>query len=237
MNSSQDSDTRTRSDLAWLVVGISVLGIIAFSILAIALAANKDRQETAKLVFGSVLPLFGAWVGTVLAFYFARDNLRAATESTLRLTAPLRADTSVAQVMIPKASIVSYDLTGTEKAEDVAVSALLAKMTPDRQRVPIFTVSQAVAYVVHRSTLDSFAAAVGKQPDQLTEKISDLQTKPELASAISALAFVTATGVLADARSAMAAVPGCNDVFVTASGKQTDAVIGWLTNTDLAALA
>jgi hypothetical protein len=53
---------------------------------------------------------------------------------------------------------------------------------------------------------------------------------------VEAIAFVGSGAVVADARAAMRSVEGCNDVFVTASGKKEDPVIGWLTNTDLASV-
>jgi hypothetical protein len=34
----------------------------------------------------------------------------------------------------------------------------------------------------------------------------------------------------------MSAIPGSNDVFVTATGQATEQVVGWLTNTMLAGL-
>src|SRR5215471_8029519 len=111
----QASDASTRKWLALGIVGISVFGIVALSAVAIALSGSA-RADTSRLVFSSVLPLLGTWVGTVLAFYFARENLQAATdsairttESTLRLTGR-EAGTPVTSVMIGAASFVSYDL-------------------------------------------------------------------------------------------------------------------------------
>src|SRR5829696_2303043 len=81
---SSPRDAAIRRWLAAGIVGASILGIVVVSIVAIS-TAGKTRAETSRLVFSSVLPLPGTWVGTVLAFYFARENLAAATESTLRL--------------------------------------------------------------------------------------------------------------------------------------------------------
>jgi hypothetical protein len=44
-----------------------------------ALADEGNRDGITRLVFVSVLPLFGTWVGTVLAFYFISRNLETAT--------------------------------------------------------------------------------------------------------------------------------------------------------------
>jgi hypothetical protein len=77
--------------------------------------AGRNRAETSRLVFSSVLPLLGTWVGTVLAFYFARENLAAATESTLRL-AGLETTTPVTNVMIRESEFIAYDLGTGDKA-------------------------------------------------------------------------------------------------------------------------
>src|SRR2546427_1451912 len=101
----RNGDANTRTKLAGWLIGLSIAGITMASGLSIVLATSKDRPEMARLVFASVLPLFGTWVGTVLAFYFARENLQAATDSTIRLAGREEPSTPVSEVMIPKAQI------------------------------------------------------------------------------------------------------------------------------------
>lgn len=48
------------------------------------------------------------------------------------------------------------------------------------------------------------------------------------------LAFVGRDKTLADAKTAMEAVPGCQDVIVTENGNKTMPVLGWITNVDIA---
>jgi F0F1-type ATP synthase membrane subunit a len=69
--------------LAWLVI------LLAFiSIFLICNVALKDKSaDTAKYVFGAVLPLLGTWVGAVLAHYFQKENLAAANQSITDLAA------------------------------------------------------------------------------------------------------------------------------------------------------
>ena len=74
------------------------------------------------------LALLGTWVGTVLAFYFARENIQAATESTLRF-AGLETATPVARVMIRESDFVAYDLPGLRPSPTrrvVVVGSVLA---------------------------------------------------------------------------------------------------------------
>jgi hypothetical protein len=102
------SDAGTRVRLAIWIIGLSLGGIVVASGLAIIFASSNNRAETVRLIFASVLPLFGTWVGTVLAFYFARENLQAATDSTLRTfraAGALEPGTPVTEVMIPRAQM------------------------------------------------------------------------------------------------------------------------------------
>ena len=222
-----DGDTSTRGALAWVIIGCGVLGIVAVSI-GVVWSAD-DHEEAARYVFAGVVPLFSTWVGAVIAYYFTRQSLEAATESTLKLTGGLTADTPVADVMIPRAKITSHDLKAGENAGDVPLKDLLDEMTAaGRHRIPILDQSGAVVHVVHDSTINAFA------PTPAAEKIGDLP--PDLKKLVDALGFVGARAVVKDARAAMNAVPGCNDVFVTESGKREDPVVGWLTNTDLASI-
>jgi hypothetical protein len=66
--------------------------------------------------------------------------------------------------------------------------------------------------------------------------MGELLDNPDLRKLIEAIGIVGANATIAEARAAMRAVQGSNDVFVTTNGKRTDPIIGWLTNTDLAAM-
>jgi hypothetical protein len=232
-------DGKTREWLAVTLVAISVGGTAAISIVAIILADN--RSDMARTVFTSVLPLFGTWVGTILAFYFARENLAAATDSTVRLSRLNDPQTSVLQAMLPKAKITSYDLKPGEDKDTVALTDLLTRMrAAGVQRIPILNTGGGVEYVLHDSTINAYADSVKKDPNDpavFTDKVSDLVGKDPYGKAIQAIGVVGTGAALADARAAMRAVDGCNDVFVTTNGKRTDPIVGWLTNTDLASVS
>jgi hypothetical protein len=237
-NGSNASDSGVREWLAFITVGLSILGIAIISGVAIILSTDTGRPDMARLVFSSILPLLGTWVGTVLAFYFARENLKAATDSTIRLSGRVQPATPVTDVMIPKAQIVSYDLAAGDDGTKLKLFDLLQKMTAaGKRRMPILTSTGAVAYIVHDSTITQFAVQLKKDPTNaadFTQTIADLVADPDLGKAITAIAVVGPDAVIADARASMRAVDGCNDVFVTSTGKLADPVVGWITNTDLA---
>jgi heme/copper-type cytochrome/quinol oxidase subunit 2 len=61
--------------IALLGLGIIVIGGYNASI-ANTDIARREFIDTAKYVFAAVLPVVAAWVGTVMAFYFGRENFR-----------------------------------------------------------------------------------------------------------------------------------------------------------------
>jgi hypothetical protein len=229
------SEAPTRKWLAIGIVAVSVLSIALISTVAI-LGAGANRAETSRLVFSSVLPLLGTWVGTVLAFYFARENLQAATDSTLALAGRDK-ETPVTRVMIPEADFVAYDVGTNERVEDIELSAVHARMrqiAPPARRLPIRDTSGAALYVIHDSTLTAYAESQNQTTATLDKTVGDLLLDPTFRALVEALAFIPETAAVADARRAMSSIENCNDVFVTSSGKREERAIGWLTNTRLA---
>jgi CBS domain-containing protein len=218
-------------------------GIVAASIAALALASSVDRPEMARLVFASVVPLFGTWVGTVLAYYFATKNLEAATKSTAdltdagaRLATTLQIDpaTSVRDRMIARANMNVLNLKPTEQLEKIELRRFWNHLA-SFSRLPVLSAEDKPVAIVHRTLLERYAARLqGKIPDVLDGKlVSDLPSDQQ--ELLTLFATLTPDATVADARAAMAAKGrGCSDVLVTQDGTAATPVVGWLTDTDLA---
>jgi hypothetical protein len=232
------NESHTRLWIAIAMVSLSAVGVIVISWVAIATATDTERSDTARLVFSSILPLLGTWVGTILAFYFARENLEAATVSTVRLAGRLAPTTPVREVMIPRAKITAHTVATEADAQNVKLADLQTKMGAEgHHRMPVFFGSDSVIYVIHDSTIAKFAELNGiRVADLADETTSDLVALTDLGKQVTALGFVGPDANIAEARAAMRSVSGCNDVFVTEQGQRRNAVVGWLTNTDLASV-
>jgi hypothetical protein len=245
----EPNESFTRERLAYLVLGLCAAGIILFASLAIWLD-KATRAETTRLVFVSVLPLFGTWVGLVLAYYYGSKNLEAATRSTETLSGVAgqlagiaTAATLVREKMIPETRIESLLLTPDE---DKNFGQLPLQRVWDRfeaikplgyDRLPILGPDKTIRGLMHRSLLDRFAARqAGTLPEVLEQKnISSLL--PDERRLLSTYVFVPVSANLGDARKAMKSVPDCNDVLVTETGAASEPVQGWLTNSELAELS
>jgi hypothetical protein len=230
-----------RDRLAGWTIVLSVLGITAISATAILVASGTTREETTRLVFGAVLPLLGTWVGTVLAFYFARENFEAATESTqnlVKLSNQLTRETPVLEGMIKLSDITARVLTANETEADVTMGQMLTSMRGQRfRRMPILTPEGTAKYVVHDSLIQSFAEdqkIAVTDAAFLDRSLRDLLDKDDLKRSAEAIAFVAALATVGDARESLKEVPGSNDVFVTVNGAKDEPILGWFTNTLLA---
>lgn len=230
---------RTRTLIAFTVIGVGIVGIVVISWVAMATTDNKD--ETARLVFASVLPLIGTWVGAVLAFYFSRDNLQAASETTLRAVREaggLTAETLVKDAMTRVDQIQPKIVVADDaEAQQVKLKELYdAMQTAKRGRIPILTDKQVALYVVHEPDIDKYAQAKGTSASTLTpaDTLAQLLADPATVSAVSNFVTVPATATLGDARSALGKAMDAKDVFVTDTGQKSGVVLGWLTNSDLA---
>ena len=227
-------DGTQRQRLATRLTVTAVCGIAVISATAIGLATDKER--VAQGVMTSVLPLLGSWVATVLAYYFAHENLRA-TASTVSAMGPPTARglaaVAVRDKMVPRAQIAALsELLAT--TADPPLAAVIAFLT-DRalRRAPIFDDAGAVTHVVPLSVLDEVvrAEAAGGGKPFAALRWSDVLADPAIAARLTgAFVVVAETASLADARARLAGRAGCEDVFVTAQGGAGERVLGGLTD-------
>jgi hypothetical protein len=238
------ADQVARNRIAiWITLG-GMIGVTILGIVVVFLADGHDRSDAAKLVFGSLLPLLGTWVGTVLAFYFAKANFESAAKNTkdlLGITERLRA-TPVESVMLKMtdSNVTKKTLVPPEKPESLKIAELVKLMRDNRRnRLPVLNADSSGLFIIHLSILTDYISTKALSPTGQSKTVSDLtmsdlQTDDlELYQKTLAWVCVKLGGTLAEAKSAMEDIPGCSDVFVTTSGRKSDPVVGWLTNVEI----
>jgi len=236
-----NNDNHVRTLIAFLVIGAGMLALTVVSWVALANAAPEDKGETTRLVFASIVPLVGTWVGAVLAFYFSSANLRTGSDTTLaavRAAGGLSPASLVTEVWTPLRAMLTTPVADEAAADKLVLKVLYDDMQSfEKSRMPILTKPGGVAlYVVHESDIDKYAATL--TPPTATSALGaatlkDLREAPGFAALLS-FATVPEIATVADARTALSAVAGAKDVFVTDDGTPKGAVKGWLTNSDLA---
>jgi len=228
-----------RECLAIAIVGVGILIVGVLGIFAMLVA--EDDQFRDKVV-SAIFPLLGAWVGAVIAYYFAKENLEAATKSTkalLNLDERLR-QTTVSEIMIDFSEIDGkVEVADEQAAEALKVSELQQDMP--RNRAPVVDGPGRPMFVVHKGTLAEYISgkvAEGQAtPADLT--LGDLKNDngtwaKTLWDKLKAFATVGPKATLADVKEAMRSKgKDCADVFVTQDGTPDTPIVGWVTNVDL----
>jgi hypothetical protein len=223
-----------RDAIALFVLILSVVGVLLISTLIISL-----DHDSADKVFSAIIPLFGTWVGTVLAFYFSKENFESASRSLHQAIASLSDDEKlkakpIKEAMIARAKMSVIVMQGDDD-RSVDLPSLQSKLGPNITRIPVLNANESVRYVLHESLIYKFVSeksgAGAFDPKQFS--LADLVSHATIGPQLTLYGIIRIDGTLADAKQAMEKIPGAQDVFVTQSGTKSDPVQGWLTNVDI----
>jgi len=226
---------RIRSWLALGITGIAIVGIVVLGTITIVIS-DKEAVSRAQAVFNAVLPLFGTWVGTVLAYFFSRENFESASRSVERLTRQLTTEeelqsTPVSDAMVPRSQMLVCDDPAQAKLVDVL--ALLEGK--NLKRLPILNKAGAAVSLVYSQDIIDYLYRFKtdlSEDDRKTLTVQNLlDEKPELKKPF---AVVSESGSLADVQDALAKIAEGRVVFVTKTGSESEPVVGMLTSVDIA---
>ena len=247
-----EGDSKFRIALAKTVTTWALVAILAIAALIILVAGinaigspeKEDRFfDIAKYVLGVLLPVIGAWVGTVLAFYFGQVNFGAASESAANLVRQLSPREKLqaepaGQAMMKINDVTTFKIPPDKTEADITIRELIDegfekdKSNP-RQRLPILDAEGRGKYVLHRSTIDAFVAPIKRPPDvdESTLSLKDLLEDPKIKdTSLIASCRSLQDETLADAKDLLDKNPQCLDILVTQDGTKNGIVVGWITN-------
>jgi hypothetical protein len=245
LSEANSQDTIYRHVIAWTLLFVSVVGLVVLACVVVIVAKNKDTAST--LVFNALLPVFGTWVGTLLAFYFSKENLDNATRNVNELTRVVSGMDRLKSVpALDKAIPLSAIFIPKDAANQPLINLkqiITAMKTEGRQRLLVFKEGNMIERVVHMSVLESFisdyalkASAGAKPLNELTT--ADLFAVPAIDQlSKQSFAVIPQTATLAEAKLAMDQqskqldkLGNCEDVFITQTGSPTLPIIGWITS-------
>jgi hypothetical protein len=222
----------------WLAIGVTVTSIASVAILAgliISVATNKEDAGTR--VLSSILPLLGTWVGTVLAYYFSKENFEAATKSVTELAKQITTQDKLQSTQVSRVMISRKDMFVKAGAADtLKLSGILDELEKQKKgdRVPILGTRDEAQYILHRSLIDKFLSGQARGGKSATDvaalTVADLLKDPDLKKMAGAFGIVKSDATLSDVADLMTKIDSCQDVFVTQTGDTGEAVLGWITN-------
>lgn len=249
-----NEDVRAKLGVRLVYVTIGALIVLA-GLMVIGAWGKNDYKDTMQLLLSSLLPLFGTWVGTVLAFYFSKENFEAASQGTLDVVRSISqrlVSTKITDAWMPRSRMTTLDLPAGAKLEDVVADNVAAKFDnvgANGQRIsrlPILDSSGKFVAFLHRGVwTEMLATALRQSAGGLDMKTATLGSMLTAAYPLgkasqnygdfirSAAGFVGRDRSVADAKALMEGLPGCQDIIVTDHGKSDEPVAGWISNVDI----
>lgn len=213
-----------RNLLAIIIVGLTIIAIATISVFYFL--SGESKSDTAEKIFNALLPMFSTWVGTVLAFYFGRENFEAASNRYEKLISDLSPEVlknvSVEQIMIDLQTMVFMEY---KDVKDKSISFLIDKMenSVKKTRLPILEEGKA-KYIIHRST---FSDAIRKDPS-IEIQFDGFISNEKIETKISSFVEVSKNSSLEEAQSKLNSQINIRDIFVV---DEKQKVIGWITDT------
>lgn len=217
----------------WLALSITVFSVL--SVLLLSSVAIVSSTGEAINILSAVLPLLGSWVGTVLAYYFSKENFESASRSMSdmvdKVTQKELKSIPVAEKMITVDKIFHKTKSDfQQKLFDLLDT--FDKSSEIWSRLPILSDDKKIESLIHRRTVEKFLGKKYRSPDE-TKKMEEWTIEDILGdiefSTQDKYGFIPRKSTLADANEVMSRIQ-CKDVFVTENGKSDEPIVGWITN-------
>jgi hypothetical protein len=240
------SDTQPRQEKEpaavrdYIAIGITIVSIVG--VLALAWACVSSGNKDAQTILTTVLPVIGTWVGTVLAFYFSKESLDAATRSVAMMASHLTPAEKLKQILA-KDKVITKDQMFFKTTPEDSIKLLDTldelEKTKKGDRIPVLDARDQPKYVVHRSSIDQFLTAKARQlspPDLKTLTLQSLLNDSADLKKMLQNSFVTLNenATLQDVKAAMDAAADAQDAFITKNGNANEPILGWITNNIIA---
>ncbi len=224
---------RSQSLRDTLAIGITLTSIIGVIILSLIVIMKDESGANINMVFTAVLPLMGSWIGTVLAYYFSKDNFEAATRSVSEMARNMTPQEKLKSTPV-KDQMIKRDQMFYKKsplAGLMLVDVLDELDGGEWSRLPILNNNDQIEFLIHRSDIDHYMAQrLRRYPATDLSALTLQDMLNEYANLESNFGIVSENSTLADARTVMGQIPDCKDVFVTKNGNLNEEVLGWITN-------
>lgn len=221
---------------AWLAGSIVVASLITIG--GLGLAVILIDKTGAMSVFNILIPVVATWVGTVLAYYFSKENFDAATQSVTELarlsTQEKLKSIPVIEKMIPRALMHFEILSAANPPDKAKLVDIIDRQEKAKKglRIPFLDEKSFPLYMIHRSTIDKYLTKRTLKGDALNnivlqELLDDPDYKKNLEESFG---VVSQKATLADVKDILDKSSYIQDVFVTESGSAKEAIIGFITN-------
>jgi predicted transcriptional regulator len=243
--SENSSGWNFRQILAGSIAGFVILGSIALGIVGIWFAMrmanqggqNQEGMQVLQYIFGALLPLWGTWIGTILAYYFSKENFESANKNVREMVSKMTADEKLGKLLVTDAMIPYQNFSGSsliaesmDKLKSEKLDDMIGRMNNlQRQRLPVI-VGQKVIHVFHKSTLLEFRFDQGSKTGLLYSDMNTVGNQWIKDVMQKGIKYLGRQANLLEAKQLMESETACNDVVVTSNGTADGDVVGWITD-------
>lgn len=240
-----------------IIVLSGLILVILVSMAWLNLTASESFNNTEKL-FTILLPVIGTWMGTILAFYFSKDNFEAANQQVKEMVNRMNPtdeklqEMKAGDVMIKLDTSILMTVKDENAFKEIRLDDLLKKMEDSHsERMPVLQEGTLkFTFLIYRTTIERFIIGVANGAIKLNPRVDnngqpipppaprDLTVKDMFESDFKLIkdldrfkgCFMPATATLDQVKKAMQDNALCQDVFITTTGKSDEPVDGWITN-------
>ena len=234
-------------DLLSTAIIISGIGYIFMITINLTYFQDIDFEEFKELIT-IFLPVIAAWVGTVIAYHFGKENFDAVTKSYNTVVDKLTLKEKMATISV-KEAMLKFKLIEHIIFDDKTMALKLYDIINDPkfgeyQRIAFLTQKRIFKYIIHKSTFNHFlvnkAVEIELQKNEkgVIKKVTDLTFSDLIKDSDEyitrmlkkSVQFVPITATLLEAKKSMDMIPECLDVFVTENGTANEPILGLITN-------
>ncbi len=242
MDNNQENEklqAKRRFQLALYIITPSLIILLIISL--IMLYQDKVEPDT---IFTALIGLIGTWVGTILAFYYSKDNFDAASKSTQdlidRVTSADKLNTITAgEAMLQLPEITHLRVENGKGFKDYKVEDLLTQYFNKGNRLPVLNAEGHPTLVIHRSMVDKYLAEIARSGNNVQNLTLEDLIKSKYGSMIKmGFGTVKSSDSLTVVKSLMENLSTddiiCSDIFITEKGNKVSSLVGWVTNSMIA---
>lgn len=152
--------------------------IICVSLYLLYHPLKQISEEHWETVFTAIIGLVGTWVGTVLAFYFSKENFEAASNTTQKLVDSITTTKEkltsilVKDAMIPINKMKFLLLDQGKTLNNYLLKDLLENYLKDVNRLPILNSDKTLYGIAHKSLIVEYIVEKAFENPELTSSLT-----------------------------------------------------------------
>lgn len=222
-----DKSHHARNNIAYVTMGVSVVSLVVLAIIAIV----YGDKNNAMTIFNTILPVFASWVGTILAFYFGRENFESANNQMRKMIEHLspeeRSSISIDSIMRNPHQVTKKDALDIAK---ISIGELMRFLEENKISRLIISDKNIVTHIVHQSSFNKYIANGGSKDELLADFLNKQEQEGVKYTVGSAFITLSRSATLKEAKEKMLKNSSIQDIVITDNGKSDEPMIGWVSN-------